>query len=146
MCKETENALLKAIEDLRFLDDTSGALPRAPGWSQPAMLRQVCVMTRMAPSGLSLIIWCVCLLLCPAERQEEEWDRMSVLKTIDADDDAAAATAEPARAVGVRACCAVADKRQPACLCRMEALPPAVHSSAHNTAERGLCLPCCAGC
>lgn len=24
VCKETENALLKAIEDLRFLDDTSG--------------------------------------------------------------------------------------------------------------------------
>jgi hypothetical protein len=31
VCKETENALLKAIEDLRFLDDTSGvpASPRA---------------------------------------------------------------------------------------------------------------------
>ncbi|KAI3432210.1 hypothetical protein D9Q98_003772 [Chlorella vulgaris] len=47
--KETENALLKAIEDLRFLDNTS-------------------------------------------ERQEEEWDRQSILRTVDADDGEAAST------------------------------------------------------
>lgn len=56
VCKETENALLKAIEDLRFLDDTS-------------------------------------------ERQEEEWDRKSVLRTIDADDGDGSATSETARGV-----------------------------------------------
>jgi hypothetical protein len=31
VCKETENALLKAIEDLRFLDDTSGGGPGRRG-------------------------------------------------------------------------------------------------------------------
>ena len=49
----------------------------------------------------------VCVTAChcyvPAERQEEEWDRMSVLKTIDADDDAAATAYEPARSAGVSA-------------------------------------------
>ena len=42
-----------------------------------------------------------CHCYVPAERQEEEWDRMSVLKTIDADDDAATAASEPIRAAGV---------------------------------------------
>ncbi|KAL4424105.1 hypothetical protein ABPG75_001406 [Micractinium tetrahymenae] len=54
--KETENALLKAIEDLRHLDNTSG-------------------------------------------RQEEEWDRKVVLKTVDADDSATQSAAAQSAAV-----------------------------------------------
>ncbi|PSC73360.1 K(+) efflux antiporter chloroplastic-like [Micractinium conductrix] len=91
--KEVEQALLKAIEDLRFLDDTSG-------------------------------------------RQEEEWDRKVVLKTVDSDDPSVhaaslAAAAEKAQKSAAKAA-------QKAAALDLRSLEEVKQDAARNKGWRGL--------